>query len=117
MAGLFKLWITRYVDEQGHRVPKDAPGARRFRERSRKWYGEFRDAEGIARRVPLATDKAASQAMLNQIVKKAERKQAGLYDPYEEHEKRPLSDHLRDYRVDLRSKGSTDNHVDQTIHR
>jgi integrase len=117
MAALFKLWITRYVDEQGRRVPKDAPGARRDRERSRKWYREFRDAEGIARRVPLATDKAAAQAMLNEIVKKVERKQAGLYDPYEEHEKRPLSVHLRDYRVHLQSKGDTDNHVDQTIRR
>ena len=117
MAGLFKLWITRYVDEQGRRVPKGAPGARPIRERSRKWYGEFRDAEEIARRVPLATDKAASRAMLNEIVRKVERKQAGLHDPYEEHEKRPLPDHLQDYRVYLESKGDTAKHVDQTIRR
>ena len=117
MAALFKIWISRSVDEQGRRVPKDAPGARPVRERSRKWYGEFRDAEGIARRVPLATDKAAARAMLNEIVRKAERKQAGLHDPFEEHEKRPLSDHLRDYRVHLQSKGDTEKHIDQTIRR
>src|SRR5438270_4480387 len=115
MAGLFKLWITRYVDERGRRVPKGVPRARAVRERSRKWYGEFRDADGIARRVPLATDKAAAQAMLNEFVKKVERKQAGLYDPYEDHEKRPLADHLTDYRTHLRAKESTAKHIDQTI--
>ena len=106
-----------HVDEKGRACRRRLPGARRIRERSRKWYGEFRDVEGVARRIPLATDKAASQAMLNEIVRKVERKQAGLYDPYEEHGKRPLSDHLQDYRVYLRSKGDTEKHIDQTIRR
>src|SRR5690606_4665457 len=52
MPALFKLRITRYLDEQGRRVPKGTPGARVVRERSRKWYGEYRDAEGVTRRVP-----------------------------------------------------------------
>jgi len=117
MPALFKLRITRYLDEHGRRVPKGTPGARVVRERSRKWYGEYRDAEGTTRRVPLATDKAAAQAKLNEIVRRVERKEAGLHDPYEEHEARPLAEHLEDYRTFLRSKGSTEKHVGQTIRR
>jgi hypothetical protein len=117
MAALFKLWITRYVDASGRRIAKSAPGARAVRERSRKWYGEFQDADGITRRVPLATDKAAAQAKLGEILRRVERKQAGLRDPYEEYEKRPLTEHMEDYRVYLCSKGNTDKHVAQTIKR
>ncbi len=117
MAVLFKLWITRYVDASGRRVDKSTPGSHAVRERSRKWYGEYQDADGIARRVPLATDKAAAQAKLSEIIKRVERKQAGLHDSYEEHERRPLIEHLEDYRVYLRSKGNTNKHAAQTISR
>ena len=117
MAALFKIWIKRYVDATGKRIAKGSPGARAIRERSRKWYGEYQDAEGRTRRVPLATDKSAAQAKLGEILKKVERKQAGLFDPYESHEARPLTEHLDDYRLFLRSKGSTEKHVSQTIKR
>ena len=45
--------------------------------KSRKWWGRYRDENGEETRVPLATDKAAAQAMLNDLVRKAERKAAG----------------------------------------
>jgi hypothetical protein len=81
MAALFKLWITRYVDANGRRAAKSTPGALAVRERSRKWYGEYQDADGVTHRVPLATDKAAAQVRLGEILRKVERKQAGLQDP------------------------------------
>jgi integrase len=117
MPALFKLRITRYVNEQGHRVSKGTPGSRLVRERSTKWYGEYQDADGITRRVALATDRAAAQARLNEIVRKVERRQAGLHDPFEEHLARAVVDHLQDYRAFLLSKASTRKHVDQTIRR
>ena len=117
MASLFKPRITRYLDENGRRTRKDVPGARRVREKSRKWYGEYRDMHGVLQRVPLATDKSAAQAMLNDIVRRVEQRQAGLFDPYEEHAKRPLSSHLDDYERFLRAKDNSAKHVGQTIGR
>ena len=38
-----------------------------------KWYGKFRDADGITRRVALSTNKTAAQQMLNKQVEQAER--------------------------------------------
>ncbi len=117
MPALFKLRITRYVDDKGRRVPKGTPGARRVRERSTKWYGEYRDVDGITRRAALASDRAAAQARLNEIVRNVERRQAGLHDPFEEHLARPIAAHLDDYQTFLLSKASTQKHVDQTVRR
>jgi len=45
--------------------------------RSRKWYGEYGDADGITRRVALCTDKQAAQAMLNALVRQAQLQRVG----------------------------------------
>jgi integrase len=117
MASLFKTRITRYVDETGKRVTRDTPGAHGVKEKSRKWYGEYVDENGKTTRVPLAADKASARTMLNDIVRRVERKQAGLFDKYEEHEKKPLNRHIDDYDAFLRGKECTDKHVAQTIRR
>jgi hypothetical protein len=39
MAHLVRPWIYRYLDKHGKRVPKGTKGARRVKERARKWYG------------------------------------------------------------------------------
>ncbi len=117
MASVFKQQVVRYVDSNGKRVSKDHEGATRIREKSRKWYGEYQDANGKTRRVALATDRSASQAMLNNIVRMVERRKSGIADPYEEHAKRPLTNHISDYRAYLSAKDNTVSHVDQTIGR
>ena len=117
MANIFKQRITRYVDENGRRVKKDTPGAKCVREKSKKWYGEYKDERGHIKRVALSTDKASAQAKLNDLVRKVERKQAGLFDPYEEHEKRSIADHLADYESFLAAKGNSKKHVSQSIGR
>lgn len=48
--------------------------------KSRKWWGRFKDEHGVERRVPLAVDKAAAQSMLNELVRRTERRAAGLTD-------------------------------------
>lgn len=60
---------------------------------------------GVERRVPLATDKSAAQAMLNEHVKKAERRTAGLIDRFDDDRKRPISEYLEDFEKHLRAKG------------
>ncbi len=111
MANIFKLRITRYVDAAGKRVSKGTPGAVIVREKSRKWYGEYRDSQQKTRRVALAVDKMVAQAKLNEFVRQVERRSAGLFDPFEEHGKKPLKEHFADYKGFARAKGNSDEHV------
>ena len=117
MASLFKQRVTRYVDADGKRVKKNTLGAKCIRGKSKKWYGEYKDEKDVTRRVALSTDKASAQAKLNDIVRKIERRQAGLFDPYEEHEIRTLEDHFAEYESFLLAKGNSKKHVSQTASR
>ena len=78
MASLKKKSIIRWVAADGTRASADAPGATRVKERSAKWYGQYRDHAGIARTVPLRTDRNAARAMLAELETKAARVRAGL---------------------------------------
>ena len=104
MANLYKkpVWTTNRKTGQ------------KVRGRSKKWWGKHRDASGIIRRVPLATDKAAAQTMLNELVRKVERAKAGLVDPTDEQRKRPLSQHLADFKNYLENKGVTAKQVKES---
>jgi hypothetical protein len=82
------------------------PAGVNFRSVGPQWYGDYKDANGITRRVPLKTDKAASEARLNELVQNEERRSTGLFDPYEEHRRRPLSEHIDEYNEFLSSKGN-----------
>ena len=66
--------------------------------------------------MPLAADKTAAQAMLNELVRKAEREAAGIVDPFESNRKRPLAEHLADYKRHLENKGVSKDHL-QTTHQ
>src|SRR5262249_34667868 len=94
----------------------DPKTGQKVKGKSRKWWGRFRE-DGIERRVPLATDKAAAQAMLTELVKKAERRAAGLEDSYAEYRRQPLTKHVEDFRSFLEGKGNTKKHARQTAHR
>jgi integrase/recombinase XerC len=104
MARVFKKSITRYLDAEGRQVPKGTPGARKVQEKSAKWYGR---APGAASPVPLCENKAAAQIMLSELVRKAGLATVGISDPYEQHRKRPLLDHLADFKAALLAKGVT----------
>lgn len=84
MASLFRPHVIHYINAQGRRVRKGTPGAQRLRVRSRQWHGKYRDADGVLKRAPLFRDKAASQARLTELVRRAERLQVGLADPQDE---------------------------------
>ena len=101
MASLYKKPIVITDPRTGERVAG----------RSRKWWGRYRDGLGIERRVPLARDKTAAQSMLNELVLKAERQAAGQLDPFEDHAKRPLNEHIDAFEEHLRHKGNTAQHV------
>ena len=117
MASVFKIHVTRYVNAAGRQVRKDTPEARPKRQKSRKWYGEYTDEQGLVRRVPLSPDKSAAQTMLNQLVQQAARREAGLFDQYEIHERRPLAEHVDEFERFLASKNNTPDYVQQTTNR
>jgi len=58
-----------------------------------------------------------AQAMLNELVRKAERESAGLADPFDDQHKKALRQHLADYTKYLADKGSTRDHVNTTTQR
>ncbi len=107
MASLYKKPVVITDPKTGERV----------KSKSKKWWGRYRDALGRDRRVPLAADKAAAQAKLNSLVIKVEREAAGISDAFDDHAKRPLSEHLKEFGMYLRNKDNTDDYVQRTVAR
>jgi integrase len=114
VPNVFKKSITRYLGPDGRQVPKGTPGARKVKEKSAKWYGRV---PGAANPVPLCANKTAAQMTLNELVKKAELAKAGISDPYEQHRKRPLAEHLTDFEAALLAKGDTPKQARQVASR
>jgi integrase len=104
MAFLFKPTYTTADPETGGRVKKKA----------RHWYGSYTDGDGVTRRVKLSANKTAAQQMLNELVRRAELEKAGVRDPFADHRKRPLTDHLADWERSLLAGGAGPKHVRQT---
>ena len=59
---------------------KTQPDGSKIKRQSGKWYIEYRDAQGIRRRVPGYRDKMATQQYAAELERRAEREQAGLVD-------------------------------------
>jgi integrase len=117
MASLLKPWITRYVDGQGRQVPKGTPGARKKKQRASKWYGQYVDADGKRRRVPLCSDKVAALQLLAELERTAERQKVGVIDRFAEHRKASVEQHVTDYETHLRNKGASAKHLKETMRR
>jgi integrase len=95
-------------------VVTDPATGKKIKTKSKKWWGQYKDAERRLKRVPLAVDKAAAQAMLNKLVQRVERQEAGLVDPTEEQRKRPLGKHVGEFRSYLENKGVTPKQVGES---
>ncbi|MEX0701310.1 MAG: tyrosine-type recombinase/integrase [Planctomycetales bacterium] len=107
MASLFKPSFTR----------KDPKTGKRIKRKTTKWYGQYTGPDGIVRRVPLCTDKAAAQTMLNEIIRREDRKARGLIDPHEDQELKPIAEHIEAYQQSLEEKGNDLRAVEGTIRR
>ena len=97
-----------------YRVSKDGT---KYLRPSKRWYVDYRDANGTVRRVKGFTDLKATEQLANELTRKADRARVGLTDPAEEHALRPLADHLADYGAALKAKGGTPEHAAQTTSR
>jgi len=118
MASLVRPWIYRYLDKDGHRVKKGTPGAKRVKERARKWYAQGVPGQPPKKRIPLASDKEAARQLLAKLVKRAERGEAGFEDSITDARRRSLSEHLADFEAALRAKPKTsEKQVRQVVSR
>jgi len=83
--------------------------------RSACFYGEYLDDQGIRRRVKLCEDKQASEMMLAEHKKRVALAGVGVTNRYQEHERRPLLEHLLDYGTYLAGKGNTTRYVREAV--
>src|SRR5262249_50498957 len=113
MGDVFKHRTTRYLDADGRQVNKDTPSARKVTVESNNWYGEYPHANDIPQRVRLSPEKAAARIGRGELMKEAELTRRGLADPTrEEHLRRPLTEHLEDWKGALLAEGATAKHVE-----
>lgn len=73
---------------------------------AKRWSFDLRDANGTVRRVTGFADLKATEQLAAEMERKVSRVQAGFTDPAEEHARRPLVDHLTDYKAALEVKGT-----------
>src|SRR4051794_841606 len=110
MGSLIRQQITVYLDPDGRRVKKGTPGARKVKQKSSKWYGQYLDASDRRRRVPLSTDKVAARHMLAALERESELVRRGVVTRVEasagKHQATPLDKHFEDYLGYLEAKGT-----------
>ena len=78
---------------------------------------KYTDADGIERRVVAYKDKIASQQLAAKLEKEAELGKEGVVDRFKEHRRRPLVEHLEDFKRSLSARGNTKQHVMMTFRR
>ncbi len=106
MARIFKQQYTTTTDD-----------GRKLTKQSAKWYVEYRDGDDRRRRVPGYTDKQATQQFAAELERRTIQERSGLRDRFTEHRKRPLKEHLDDWRAALASKGVTPEHTNLVVSR
>ena len=82
---------------------------------SKNWWGRYRDAKGIDRRLPLSPDKKVAQLRLNELVLQVEREKSGLADGTEIEMKKPIQVHLDAFHQHLVAKNNTPRHIKEVM--
>ena len=98
MAHLVRVTRIRYV-KKGRRVTAETRGAIKVTEEDPRWYAQGVPGQPPRKRIPLAVDKEAARRMLANMVRDAEQGKVGL--PDQAAGRKPLSEHLADFRADL----------------
>jgi len=101
MASIFKQTYTTTDKKTG----------RRIRKKTSCWYIDYKAADGTRKRIKGFKDKGATIQLAARLEREAELAAAGIVDRFKEHRKRPLVEHLADFRESLVSKGDTAKHV------
>ena len=123
MASLFRRAVKTWKLNgkcrtlSGERVTKDTPGAVCESHPAPVFSGRYKSASGQFITVSLCANKTAAKQMLAKLVTDARMASVNLADTFEEHRKRPLTEHLADYRGHLLAEGDCAEHVDKTCAR
>lgn len=105
MASLFRPTYSRKNPETGESESYQLS----------KWYGKYRDENGVLRKVPFSEDKSAAQAMLADLLRNVERRKAGLIDPLANQTDRPVVDFVNEYQRHLEVKKRSERHIVETV--
>ena len=132
MAIVKKATYTRPVPADAKIVTKKRKRFARFRIKNRtidapltkdgkrcqvetdEYYIRYKGTDGKWRRVKGYTDQDATRALALKLETKVARKQEGLADPFEEHTRRPILEHVDDFERHLEAKENTWKHVCET---
>jgi len=86
-----------------------------------KRHGKYRVCHrgetGKTQRLTAYTDKGASKQLMAELERALARGERGLIDPFEEHKRRPLAEHVSDYVADLTALGRDAKYVDNCRRR
>jgi len=122
-AKFYQKTIVRYFlngkrrTKDGQAVTKATPGARAKKEKSKTWRGTYQGADGQEHDVPLGDDEDLARQKFVELVKRARREAAGDIDPFEDHRKRPLVEHVEEFENGLLAKGVTEKQAGQALRR
>lgn len=101
----FRVTITRHVDTEGKRCPKDTPGARQVKSLSESYYTDIWDGKS-RKRIPLGTsDLATAWANLRAILKRQAEAELGIRDRFAEAAEVPLEKHIDDWVESAEARG------------
>jgi integrase len=95
----------------------DPKTGKKRRRKLRKWYVKVRLPDGTVKTVPGYPDREATRQLEARLLREAAREQEGMVNPYAEHSKRPLAEHVQDLRRYLTANGATERHVQVTCSR
>jgi integrase len=89
----------------------DPKTGRKRKRKLKKWYVRYRTPDGTVKTVPGHADKEATRQLEARLLREAAREQEGMVNPFAEHAKRPLAEHLADFCRALEAKGDTADHA------
>ena len=82
-----------------------------------KWAADVRHADGRRRRMRFSPNYEAAAVMLAELLKRIENEKAGVIDRLAVHRKRPLTNHVDDWRASLAASGRGDDYVTLKVTR
>ncbi|MDR2761266.1 MAG: tyrosine-type recombinase/integrase, partial [Planctomycetaceae bacterium] len=105
MANLYKPDVVK-IDPQTKK---------KIKTKTKKWYGRYRDENGVERRIPLSENKTIAQQHLAELLKQVDRIKNGLVSVAEFEMKKNIDKHLDDYETHLKSRNNSSKHVKEII--
>jgi integrase len=133
MASIFKPTYTKPVPSGAKIITKGGERFARFKRKGRTidaplsedgtkiilesstWHVRYKGRDGTWQRSKGYTDKDSTQALGTRLEKAAARGIEGLDDPLQEHNRRPLVEHLADFRAHLEARNNSPEHVHRVV--